>query len=76
MSIQGYRVDGSGVYWNAASEKIYGYSSKEALGQTLYDLIIPQDMGFYPDFTDTSIKRHNVPIRSVHDQTKKIQHRI
>ena len=44
MSIQGYRVDGSVVYWNAASEKIYGYSSKEALGQTLYDLIIPQDM--------------------------------
>jgi len=31
-------------------------------------------MGFYPDFTDTSIKRHNVPIRSVHDQTKKIQY--
>jgi len=30
--------------------------------------------GFYPDFTDTSIKRHNVPIRSVHDQTKKIQY--
>jgi hypothetical protein len=31
-------------------------------------------VGFYPDFTDTSIKRHNVPIRSVHDQTKKIQY--
>jgi len=32
--------------------------------------------GFYPDFTDTSIKRHNMPIRSVHDQTKKVQPRV
>ena len=44
MSIQGYRVDGSVVYWNAASERIYGYSTSEALGRSLYDLIIPQDM--------------------------------
>ncbi|RUO75228.1 putative bifunctional diguanylate cyclase/phosphodiesterase [Idiomarina seosinensis] len=44
MSIQGYRVDGTVVYWNAASEKIYGYSTNEALGKTLYDLIIPHEM--------------------------------
>ena len=44
MSIQGYRADGSVVYWNAASERIYGYSTSEALGRSLYDLIIPQDM--------------------------------
>ncbi|KTG23483.1 hypothetical protein AWR38_05500 [Idiomarina sp. WRN-38] len=44
MSIQGYRADGSVVYWNAASEKIYGYSTGEALGRSLYDLIIPHEM--------------------------------
>lgn len=44
MSIQGYRADGTVVYWNAASEKIYGYSTIEALGQSLYDLIIPDEM--------------------------------
>ena len=44
MSIQGYRADGTVVYWNAASEKIYGYSTPEALGQSLYDLIIPDEM--------------------------------
>lgn len=44
MSIQGYRADGRVVYWNAASETLYGYSTHEALGQTLYDLIIPTDM--------------------------------
>lgn len=44
MSIQGYRSDGTVVYWNAASEKIYGYATEQALGQSLYDLIIPHDM--------------------------------
>ncbi|WP_258808156.1 PAS domain-containing protein [Pseudidiomarina sp. CB1] len=44
MSIQGYRADGTVVYWNAASEKIYGYATPEALGQSLYDLIIPDEM--------------------------------
>lgn len=44
MSIQGYRADGTVVYWNAASEKVYGYSTQEALGKSLYDLIIPNEM--------------------------------
>ncbi|RUO40446.1 hypothetical protein CWE15_06715 [Aliidiomarina taiwanensis] len=44
MSIQGYRMDGSVVYWNAASERIYGYSINGALEKTLYDLIIPEEM--------------------------------
>lgn len=44
MSIQGYSADGTVVYWNAASEKIYGYSAEEALGRSLYELIIPPPM--------------------------------
>ncbi|RUO63631.1 GGDEF domain-containing phosphodiesterase [Pseudidiomarina insulisalsae] len=44
MSIQGYRADGTVVYWNKASEKIYGYTCEEALGQSLFDLIIPEEM--------------------------------
>ncbi|WP_083734885.1 DUF6538 domain-containing protein [Vibrio gazogenes] len=32
--------------------------------------------GFYPYFTDTSIKRHTMPKRSVYDQAKKIFCRI
>ena len=42
MSIQGYLHDGTVVYWNCASEKIYGYSAQEAVGRNLLDLIIPQ----------------------------------
>ena len=44
MSIQGYLVDGTVVYWNRASEKIYGYRAEEALGGNLLDLIIPEEM--------------------------------
>jgi diguanylate cyclase (GGDEF)-like protein/PAS domain S-box-containing protein len=44
MSIQGYLHDGTVVYWNRASEKIYGYTAAEALGGNLLDLIIPDEM--------------------------------
>jgi len=33
-------------------------------------------LGFYPEITDTFKKRHSMPLRSVHEQTKKIQCRI
>lgn len=41
VSIQGYRTDGTVFYWNEASERLYGYSAREALGRNLGDLIIP-----------------------------------
>ena len=44
MSIQGYLPDGTIVYWNRASETIYGYNAAEALGANLLDLIIPPEM--------------------------------
>lgn len=44
LSIQGYLIDGTVVYWNRASENLYGYSAAEAIGGSLYDLIIPAPM--------------------------------
>ena len=44
ISVQGYRADGTAVYWNHAAERIYGYTAEEALGRTLFDLIIPPEM--------------------------------
>ena len=44
VSIQGYGPDGTVRFWNPASEKLYGYSQKEALGKKLLELIIPQEM--------------------------------
>jgi len=44
LSIQGYLADGTVMYWNQASEKLYGYSPADALGGNLFDLIIPEAM--------------------------------
>ena len=39
--MQGYDESRRVVFWNQASEKLYGYSEAEALGSRLEDLIIP-----------------------------------
>lgn len=44
IAVQGYEADGTTFYWNKASEQIYGYSNKEAIGQNLLELIIPPAM--------------------------------
>jgi PAS domain S-box-containing protein len=44
VAVQGYAPDGSVRYWNAASERLYGYAAAEAMGKSLYDLIIPPEM--------------------------------
>ncbi len=44
VSIQGYLCDGTVIFWNKASEEVYGYTTREALGKKLEDLIIPPDL--------------------------------
>ena len=44
IPVQGYNEERCVVFWNAASEDVYGYSKKEAIGQKLEDLIIPEEM--------------------------------
>ncbi len=44
LAIQGYRSDGTVVYWNREAERVYGYSAEEALGKNLGDLIIPEEL--------------------------------
>ncbi len=44
IPIQGYDRNRDVIYWNKASEEIYGYTAAEALGRKLEDLIIPEAM--------------------------------
>lgn len=44
MAVQGYDADRRVILWNTGSERLYGYSEAEALGQRLEDLIIPPPM--------------------------------
>jgi len=44
LAVQGYSPDGTTQYWNHASELLYGYTAREAIGRNLLDLIIPPEM--------------------------------
>ncbi|WP_462282057.1 PAS domain S-box protein [Salinivirga cyanobacteriivorans] len=44
IAVQGYQFDGTVIYWNKASENLYGYTADEAFGSKLYELIIPPEM--------------------------------
>ena len=44
IAVQGYNRHRQVIYWNKASEALYGYTKTEAIGQTLEDLIIPSEM--------------------------------
>jgi PAS domain S-box-containing protein len=44
IAVQGYDRHRRVIFWNAASEQLYGWTAAEALGQSLEDLIIPDVM--------------------------------
>ncbi|BDQ34867.1 PAS domain-containing hybrid sensor histidine kinase/response regulator [Pseudodesulfovibrio portus] len=44
IAVQGYDRDRRVVYWNPASEELYGYTRDEAMGKLLEELIIPEPM--------------------------------
>jgi PAS domain S-box-containing protein len=44
VAVQGYDMTGTTIYWNAASEALYGYTAQEAVGRNLVNLIIPPEI--------------------------------
>lgn len=44
IAVQGYDRQRRVVFWNTASETLYGFSREEALGRQLEELIIPPEM--------------------------------
>jgi PAS domain S-box-containing protein len=45
VTIQGYAIDGRILFWNEASEHIFGWLAEEALGKKLEQLIFTQEEG-------------------------------
>ncbi|MEI7815436.1 MAG: PAS domain-containing protein, partial [Coriobacteriia bacterium] len=43
IAVQGYNASLEAIFWNRASEELYKYSKKEALGRKIEDLILPLD---------------------------------
>ncbi|MDR7305309.1 EAL domain-containing protein [Rhodoferax saidenbachensis] len=41
VAVQGYTPDGTITYWNHASERLYGYTTAEAVGRNLFETIVP-----------------------------------
>jgi PAS domain S-box-containing protein len=44
IPVQGYNSKREVIYWNKASEDVYGYKKEEAAGKKIEDLIIPEEM--------------------------------
>ena len=42
IAVQGYDLERRVIFWNQASELLYGYAREEAMGRHLEDLIIPE----------------------------------
>lgn len=44
IAVQGYDENLKTIYWNEASSDLYGYSRSDAIGKSLLDLIIPDNL--------------------------------
>jgi PAS domain S-box-containing protein len=64
VAVQGYNEKRAVIYWNKASEIIYGYTKEEALGKQLEDLIIPDFMKNDVISAHTKWCNHNIAIPS------------
>jgi CheY-like chemotaxis protein len=60
VAVQGYSADGSTLYWNQASENLYGYTAQEAIGRNLLDLIIPPEMRVDVEYSGPQIPDNSV----------------
>ncbi|WP_051306944.1 ATP-binding protein [Desulfomicrobium escambiense] len=62
VAVQGYDMGGTTIYWNAASETLYGYTAQEAVGKNLVDLIIPPEIREFVRKDMRSMAETGVPI--------------
>jgi PAS domain S-box-containing protein len=63
IAIQGYNLDREVIFWNKASETLYGYDIQEAVGRKLEDLIIPEELKQRVLDDIENFLRYNKPIQ-------------
>ncbi len=49
IAIHGYTPEGKTIFWNKASENLYGFTHEEAIGKTIFDLIIPRELQHFAE---------------------------
>ena len=62
VAVQGYDMSGTTIYWNAASEALYGYTAQEAIGRNLVDLIIPPEIREFVQMDMQSMAETGMPV--------------
>jgi diguanylate cyclase (GGDEF)-like protein/PAS domain S-box-containing protein len=63
IAVQGYDRDRRVIFWNRASEQLYGYTAAEALGQQIEDLLaLPGQQEVLVAFMNDSFQNPTVPL--------------
>ncbi len=72
IAVQGYNRFHEVIFWNKASEELYGFKASEAMGQKLEDLIIPDFMrsGVYEAIENWHLLGHVIPSGEIPLQDK------
>jgi len=64
------------VEWNPAAERVFGYSSREAIGRTAAELLVPKDVIPHVDKVWESLLEGNTSSHSINDNVTKDGSRI
>ncbi|MCS6830823.1 MAG: MASE1 domain-containing protein [bacterium] len=71
VAIQGYDLDGRVLFWNKASEDLYGFTEQQALGKRLGDFLLSQEDAreFEQMLTRIAQTGHPAPLREWETKT-------
>jgi diguanylate cyclase (GGDEF)-like protein/PAS domain S-box-containing protein len=62
IAVQGYDENRNVIYWNNASERIYGYRADEVMGQDFTKLIVPLEMRSFVVQAHSDWLNNDIPI--------------
>lgn len=62
IAVQGYDENCKVIYWNSASERIYGYRADEVMGMDFTELIVPPEMRSFVGQAHSDWVHNDIPI--------------